>query len=80
MKTIKNYIGGQIGIPILLTFGSMLVGSVLWITNIGAEAKQAEGEIRERVVRLETSIENTDKNVAEIREDLKDIKTALRIK
>ena len=80
MKQIKTYIDGQIGLPILLTIGSMFAGSILWITNISAVSNKEDSAIRERVVKLETIIINTDKNVAEIKEDLREIKTALKVK
>lgn len=79
MKWIKNTIRGQITLPVLITLGGMIAGSIIWITNISAEGKQADSEIRERVIKLETTIVNTDMNVSEIRDDLKDIKKALRI-
>ena len=78
MKNILNK--AQIQLPVIITLGSILVGSVLWITNIGAESKEADSEIRERVAKLETTIINTDKNVEEIKEDLKDLKGYFKIK
>ena len=70
----------QMTIPILITLASTIVGSMLWITNIGATSKEADAELSERVAKLETTIINTDKNVAEIKEDLRDLKTFFKIK
>jgi len=53
---------------------------VLWVSNIGATGKEADAELSERVAKLETTIINTDKNVAEIKEDLRDLKTFFKIK
>lgn len=79
MKLINTY-KGQVPISIVITLGSVIAGSVLWISNIGAEAREADSEIRERVVKLETTIINTDKNVEEIKQDLKELKTYFKIK
>ena len=70
----------QLSIPILITLASTIVGSVLWITNIGATSKEADAGLSERVAKLETTIINTDKNVEEIKEDLKDLKGYFKIK
>ena len=70
----------QMTIPILITLASTIVGSVLWITNIEATGKKTDAELSERVAKLETTIINTDKNVAEIKEDLRDIKNYFKLK
>ena len=70
----------QLSIPILITLASTVVGSVLWITNIGATSKEADAELSERVAKLETTIINTDKNVEEMKGDLRDIKNYFKVK
>jgi len=82
MTWLKHKMDGQIqlSIPILITLASTIVGSMLWITNIGATSKEADAELSERVAKLETTIINTDKNVAEIKEDLRDIKNFFKVK
>jgi len=82
MTWLKHKMDGQIqlSIPILITLASTIVGSMLWITNIGATSKEADAELSERVAKLETTIINTDKNVAEIKEDLRDIKNFFKLK
>ena len=70
----------QLSIPILITLASTIVGSVLWITNIGAIGKEADAELSERVAKLETTIINTDKNMEEMKEDLRDIKNYFKLK
>ena len=82
MTWLKNKMNiGQIQmtIPILITLASTIIGSVLWITNIGATSKGVDAELSERVAKLETTIINTDKNVEEMKGDLRDIKKALKI-
>jgi len=82
MNWIKNKMNGQIqlSIPILITLASTIVGSVLWVSNIGATGKEADAELSERVAKLETTIINTDKNVEEMKQDLRDLKTFFKIK
>ena len=82
MTWLKHKMDGQIqlSIPILITLASTIVGSVLWVSNIGATGKEADAELSERVVKLETTIINTDKNVEEMKEDLKDLKIYFKIK
>jgi len=82
MNWLKNKMNGQIqlSIPILITLASTVVGSVLWITNIGATSKEADAELSERVAKLETTIINTDKNVEEMKGDLRDIKNYFKVK
>ena len=70
----------QMTIPILITLASTIIGSVLWVSNIGVTGKEADAELSERVAKLETTIINTDKNVAEIKEDLRDIKNFFKVK
>lgn len=82
MKWIKQK-NGQITIT-ALTGIIGLIGMIgvpfVYISNIKAETIKADSEIRERIVKLETTIVNTDKNVAEIKEDLKDLKVYFKIK
>ena len=70
----------QLSIPILITLASTIVGSVLWVSNIGATGKEADAELSERVAKLETTIINTDKNVEEMKQDFRDLKTFFKIK
>ena len=81
MTWLKHKMDGQIqlSIPILITLASTIVGSVLWVSNIGATGKEADAELSERVAKLETTIINTDKNVEEMKDDLKTIRKALKI-
>jgi len=82
MNWLKNKMNGQIqlSIPILITLASTIVGSVLWVSNIGATGKEADAELSERVAKLETTIINTDKNVEEMKQDLRDIKNYFKLK
>ena len=82
MTWLKHKMDGQIqlSIPILITLASTIVGSVLWVSNIGATGKEADAELSERVAKLETTIINTDKNVEEMKQDLRDLKTFFKIK
>ena len=82
MTWLKHKMDGQIqlSIPILITLASTIVGSMFWITNIGATSKEADAELSERVAKLETTIINTDKNVEEMKEDLRDIKNFFKVK
>jgi len=48
MTWLKNKMNiGQIQmtIPILITLASTIVGSMLWITNIGATSKEADADV-----------------------------------
>lgn len=71
---------GQVPLPLVFTVGTMIAGSVMWVYNMTFEVKADVSEVSERTAVLETSVKNTDKNVQEIKDDLKDIKRALNVK
>ena len=71
---------GQIPISILLTISGVVGGSIIWIYGLVSPVKADLADVSERTAILETAIVNTDKNVAEIKDDIKDIRNALKIK
>ena len=78
---MKNFLHkGQIPISIILTIGGVVGGSIIWIYGLVSPVKADLADVSERTAILETSILNTDKNVGEIKDDIKDIRNALKIK
>jgi len=79
---MKNFNKGQIQLTLATALMgiSFLVAPVVAYFSAQAATKTEIAEVSERTARLETSVQNTDKNITEIKEDIKDIRKALNIK